>query len=184
MNRVWVDLETGGLDPVKSCILQIAAIRQDGETFVSYVKPHPDADVQEKALQTNRITREQLGTFPEPAFVADQFLAFLKPQSPKIILAGHNLIHFDRPFLDHFFARLDKTQAFESMVHYHHLDTLPLALALQEAGLLHSYNGYMNLSSITKALGIINTKEHDALGDVRATKESYEKMLKMMRSET
>ena len=78
MNRVWVDVETTGLDPQKAAIIQIAAIRQDGQEFASYVKPHPDADIQEKALQTNQMTREQLATLPEAVLVADQFLAFLQ----------------------------------------------------------------------------------------------------------
>ncbi|MBI4151530.1 3'-5' exonuclease [Candidatus Woesearchaeota archaeon] len=181
LNTVWCDVETGGLDPLKSCILQIAAIRLDGQTFTSYVKPHAGADIHPKALEVNGLVSSQLSNFPEASLVADQFLEFLRPQSPKILLAGHNVIKFDRPFLDQFFLRLGKTQAFETMVHYHHLDTLPLGLALLDAGVIKTYNGYMNLESLSKALGVTNTKAHSADGDIKATKECYEAMVQKLR---
>lgn len=178
INAIFVDTETSGLHPYFNAILQIAAIRQDGQTFQSYVKPHEGADINPEALAKNGITTEQMKTFPEASVVAQSFLEFLKPQSPKIILAGHN-VGFDEAFLQKFYQRqrLDKT--FNSMVHYHKLDTLPLAMALKEAGLIQPT--YLSLSGLTKALGVVNENEHDALGDVKAAKASYEKMLALLK---
>lgn len=182
LNHIWVDCETTGLDPEKAAVIQIAAIRKDGKTFQSYVRPHDGADISDEALRVNGRTRPQLQTYETPQLVGSKFIEFMKPQAPKIILAGHN-VKFDYDFLKHFFRKAGIAE-FEKMIHYQLLDTLPLAMALNEAGIMQTEKGWLRLQDLTKALGVLNTQAHDALGDIMATKACYEAMLTRLKSKS
>ena len=181
LNTVFVDCETTGLDPESCAIIQLAAIRKDGTTFVKNLQPHPGAVIVDKALQVNGMTREQLLIFPTSDIVAKEFLEFLRPQAPKIILAGHNVIAFDVPFLKALYRRLNLLSEFESLIHFEYFASLALAMALNEAGIMQTQRGWLRLSDLTQALGVTNEKSHDAMGDIRATKHCYEKMLQLMK---
>lgn len=109
MSKVMIiDVETSGLDPKTSAMLQIALIPViDGvekEPYVSYVKPHPSADIQDGALKVNNITREQIKSFPEIKVVTEEILKFLDDNGGKFYLRAHNA-EFDRSFFYHFLAR-------------------------------------------------------------------------------
>ena len=103
-----IDTETTSLDPKSGAMIQIALIPVidgvDGFPYVSYVKPHLGADIQDGALKVNSITRDQLKTFPEIKTVTEEILKFLDDNGGKFHFRAHNA-EFDRNFLYHFLSR-------------------------------------------------------------------------------
>ena len=66
---LFFDTETTGIDSTLHSLIQIAGIIDiDGEvkeTFSFNVKPHPEFEIDNDALKINKITRQQMETFPE-----------------------------------------------------------------------------------------------------------------------
>lgn len=108
MNILVADCETSGLDPKKSAMLQIALIPIiDGvvkDPFVSYVRPHKNAEIADGALKVNNINREDLDTFPTIEEFTKSMLEFVDQFDCKFTLRAHNA-QFDKDFLYHFMSR-------------------------------------------------------------------------------
>ena len=66
----WIDTETTGLDAKRHGIVQIAGIIESyGAENISFnymVQPFPEDEVEDKALEVSRITRDRLQTFASP----------------------------------------------------------------------------------------------------------------------
>jgi len=91
---VFVDTETGGLDPLKHPILEIAAIRTDldfriREYWRSYIKPHSTLLCTPEALEITGINLDDLANEPNEADVADTFKQFLSGRG-NLRFAGFN----------------------------------------------------------------------------------------------
>ncbi len=94
---VALDLETTGLDPAKDSIIEIGAVRVEGErpgesfhTFVNPGRPIPPF-----VRRLTGITESDVRTAPPIEAVAADLAAFLEGS----ILVGHNLLGFDAAFL-------------------------------------------------------------------------------------
>lgn len=106
---IFVDLETGGLDAERHCILQLAALITDLDlnvqgNFMTYVKPHPLLEVTEEALSINQLNLDNLRNAPDESLVAQALghFANLAGGSPRF--AGFNC-KFDLLFLDELWRR-------------------------------------------------------------------------------
>lgn len=181
MRKIWVDVETTGTDPKNCAIVQLAAICEDDE-FHSFVNPHPGAVFEAGALLVNDFL-ERMGrpTIPEddPAFVSTRFLLFMNKQQKlnngyKLTLCGHNP-QFDLDFLDAFFDRCG-IKKFRETVEYKRIDTFAIAAALQDKRVLE-LRQKLSLSGLCQTFGVKQENAHDALSDIRATKELYQKMI-------
>jgi ribonuclease T len=110
---VVIDLETGGLDPNKHALLEIAAtpILYDtrygfyyDDIFHEHVKPHPSTQIDQQALAINQIVVDSALRFAVEETYAIKTLvqwinAYLKKTScSKAIIVAHNA-HFDLRFL-------------------------------------------------------------------------------------
>ena len=171
-NILYLDFETSGLDPKRHSVLQAAWIlERNGEVIeerVFDVQPDKNDDLCLAALDVNG--------FDLPRCRAGKFMTYvltvlkqdcLQVSSPRI--CGHN-VQFDISFL---MAAADK--AHENVFMYldikKFLDTAAIARFFDYQGLL-SIDRY-NLDACCNHFKIINTKAHDALGDIRATRELF-----------
>ena len=110
---VVVDLETGGFDPIKNAILEIAITLIEekdnqlvvGETFRHHIEPFEGLIVEKESLEFTKINlNHPLRTaITENDALADLFKIINKARSKyecsRAILVGHNA-HFDSSFLN------------------------------------------------------------------------------------
>lgn len=182
---VWVDLETGGLDPSRHQVTQVAAIAttatpeleeiDEFEMKVQLVDGHYDTE----ALAVNSYDAETWAKEGMPSVqVVYHFKRFLELHATfdrrskrgrtysVAFLAGHNL-EFDCKFLRAMFKRNNDTWLPASAWTGGYLDTLQLArwLDLKRAG---KWLDHVRLEDCCKLFDI-KSGEHDALGDVRAS---------------
>jgi DNA polymerase III epsilon subunit-like protein len=94
---LFFDLETGGLNEKKSCILEFGALVVDPislevlEEYETKVKPRPGADLHPKALEVNGYTEEAWKDAPTWQHVVKKFYQLMSGRT----LGGHNIIEFD-----------------------------------------------------------------------------------------
>lgn len=176
-NYLFVDLETGGLNPERHSILQLAAVLTDENLkvrgyFMTYVRPHPSLEVTAEALAINQIKVEDLWDAPDETQVAQAFSNFANLVNPKPRFAGFNC-KFDLLFLDEFLRRQDS-----SMPPYRvpWLDVLDVAKIKPE---FESAIANFKLATIAEHLGIDTSGAHDAGADLMITIE-VAKRLKAM----
>lgn len=170
-NIVYLDFETSGLDPCRHAILQAAwIIERNGEVLqerVFDVQPDRNDDLCMAALEVNG--------FDLPRCRAGKFMSYvltvfkqdcLQVTAPR--LCGHN-IQFDLSFLKEAADR-----AHENLFLYldmqKFLDTAAIARYLDYTGKLSLIN--YKLTTLSEHFGIEH-KAHDALGDIRATRELF-----------
>lgn len=183
MNRklVFFDLETGGLDPQKHAITQLAAVAVDAasfaelETFERKLRFKPEA-AEKEALDLGSYDPEawEREAVAPPDALRD-FSAFLSDHATKRMvsartgkdyfvarLAGHNAASFDMPFLRRYFALCDLFLPGYFLA----LDTAQLAAWWNWAngGKLES----VKLETLAAHFGV-DLNAHDALEDVRAS---------------
>jgi ribonuclease T len=136
---VVVDVETGGFDPKKDALLEIAAttilmdstgLLQLGETLSAHVEPFPGAHIDPKALEFNGIDPGHPFRFAQPEQQALQKLFSPIRQAVKAsgckraILVGHNAF-FDLNFLN---AAVDRCGIKRNPFHpFSTFDTVSLA---------------------------------------------------------
>jgi DNA polymerase III epsilon subunit family exonuclease len=155
---VVVDLETTGLQPGRSGICEIGAVRLRGfeveaefETLVD-----PGLPIAPRASALTGLRNEHVRGAPSPAEAVRRFLAF----SGDAVLVAHNA-RFDLAFLDHETERLTGLRIGSTVI-----DTVRLARAL----LAGRASGF-GLAQLAWFLGTAETPCHRALPDARATAE-------------
>lgn len=147
------DIETTGLNPDADRICEIAAIGvMDGlpqETFSTLV--NIGGGMPEAASKVNGITDGMLAGAPSIAEALDAFLAFIGEDA---VLAGHNIVKFDIPFVQGAASRCGRALRYRAEV-----DTLEIARLLWPDTGSHSMDAYR------KRLGIERSDAHRALAD-------------------
>lgn len=187
MTIVFFDLETGGLNPRKHPITQIAAIALDDElaeleSFEAKVIFSVLEGTRE-ALTKQKYTPEVWAREGRRADeVARDFSAFLKRHASieriaasgkpyKLALcAGHNAAAFDGPFLHEWFKRI----GLFCPIAFHVLDTMQRAawFFLENPEVTPPEN--LKLGTLCEYFGIpLGDDAHDALADIRATVALY-----------
>jgi DNA polymerase-3 subunit epsilon/ATP-dependent DNA helicase DinG len=160
MNQTYIslDIETTGLNPDADEIIEIGAVKFQGEqvidTFYSLVNPQRNLSYRIQLLCG--ITQAELETAPSFSELSGKLISFLDTNA----LVGHN-IPFDLGFL----AKKGITLSNDTY------DTYELATLL-----LFQLSDY-SLSSLTKHLCLAQPK-HRALVDATATKELFVALLK------
>lgn len=178
---VFFDLETGGTDPLRHPIIQVAMIAVDGnwrEIESAELKVHFDlATADPEALKINgwdsETWRSQACDPPAALAAVSTFFGrhatvekISKRGRPYFVarLAGHNAERFDAPFLVQWFKQAD---LFCPAACYEPLDTV--SLARWASFVAPNKPRDHKLGSLCAWLGIEHQDAHDALGDVRAT---------------
>jgi DNA polymerase III epsilon subunit-like protein len=184
---LWIDTETTGLSDWKNGIIQISGfIEIDGEEQESFnfrVRPFPQDEVHSKALEVNGIKRGDLAKFPAPQVVyrklidmLDKYIDKFDP-ADKFELAGYN-IGFDKRFLASFFKK-NGDNYFHSYVDYHLLDVMSAVQIWRRE--FNPKIPNIKLATVCEYFGI-DANFHDAMDDIRATKEVYVKVMNALRS--
>lgn len=117
LNTICIfDLETGGLDWATSPVLEVAGKAYDARTlepiagkrgeFSSLMRPEKTDKIEQKALDVNHITREEIEKAPEEKVIWPMFCEWVKSFNPKgsnytaPIAGGKNIRGFDMLFVD------------------------------------------------------------------------------------
>ena len=186
MKKLFYDLETTGLDPCQNGIHQISGcIEIDGnvkEWFNFRVRPFDGDLIDDKALETSRVTKEQIMEYETASQVHIKFLVLLSKyvdkfnKKDKLFLIGYNNSRFDDQFLRSWFGKLND-KYFGSWFWPNTVDVMSLA-----SNHLMSVRENMEnfkLMTVSKQLGfnVDETKLHDALYDIELTRNIYVKIV-------
>lgn len=190
MNKIiFIDTETGGINAEKSALIQLSGIIEvDGtekEKFNFYIKPFENSEVNEKALEVQGRTLEELGTekYIDESIIYKKFLEILDKyidkydKNDKFIVAGYN-VKFDIDILKALFERNNNKFLF-SYFNSSMLDPLYSVRLLQVAGMLPVLENN-KLETWCKYFNI-ELKAHDSLQDITATKKLIEKLIELIK---
>ena len=177
---LFLDTETGGLDPTKYSLLTIGFVVWEKERGALYSREICQKlekyKVCDEALAINNfnISNFQTSDILTPKEIIDEFDVIGEKyfDGEKIRVAGHN-IAFDIEFLRRLFKTEDKD--LEKVISYKTVDTYSILQYLIHKGKLS-----FGITSSTKAFdyfGIAVKGRHTALGDAMATMELYNKLL-------
>ena len=180
---LFIDTETGGLDPDKHSLLSLAmVIWEDMEIMDSQEILINDGilSVTGEALSINRIDLEKHKQSAVSSSQAmDKILLFIGkhfPQQEKITLAGHN-VHFDADFLKIFFSANNKD--FSGYFSHRIIDTSSILHYLYLAGRIK----HRAISS-DEAFDLFDIKvegRHTAMGDAIATAQLFTILLTLIK---
>lgn len=181
---VFIDTETGGIDPEKHSLLSIAfVVWKSGEGVIDskelFIKSQEYSFTKE-AQNINKFDKEKHENKAlEPKEVITQIELFLSkyyPDLKEIELAGHNT-QFDVAFLRFFLKQ--NNRSFNQLFSHRIVDTYSILKLLTDAALIP--NG---INSSAKAFSFYKIKvknRHSALGDAIATANLYAKIVEQLR---
>lgn len=183
IKRLWIDFETGGLDPAVNGLTQLAFLIEDTEGNViekgAYdIKPFEGSVVEPKALQVTGKTFDEVMSFEDEEAILEDFLGILRKhinvlsRDENFTIAGYN-VQFDIKFLEAWMSRHHKK--FFSYFNYHSVDPLAILriLRFEEETNLES----LKLAVAYKAIFDEEFDAHDALEDIVATQRIYHWLL-------
>jgi ribonuclease T len=174
---VVVDLETGGFDPEKNAILELAAVHVQfdrermvlGEEWHQAVEPYPGSTVEDAALKVTGIDLEDpdRDALPERIALKELFAgirrAVKREHCQRAILVAHNAA-FDQQFLN---RATERQQIKRNPFHpFSFIDTASLAAVAY---------GHTVLSEACARANIVfePSKAHNALYDAQRTAELF-----------
>ncbi|MFT2722392.1 exonuclease domain-containing protein [Deinococcus sp. A31D244] len=172
---IFVDVETGGLDPNRHGLLSIGLVYwNDGlicDNKIIFVDPE-DKLIDDSAISVNGINMQKhILIALKKDKVIKEFSDFVAKCSEKPLLGGHNT-PFDAQFLNTYGIEL------RDYFQYGFVDTKSIARAMIHAGILR--NESTSLVSLCKHFGIDIENPHEALSDAIATAKLYNSLLKTM----
>jgi len=180
---LFIDTETGGLDPDRHSLLSFAmVIWEDMKIIDSKEVLINDGilSVNKEALSINKIDIEKHKQSAMTSSQAmDEIISFIGKHFPghgKITLAGHN-VHFDADFLKRFFSANNKD--FSEFFSHRIIDTSSILHYLYLAGRIK----HRAISS-DEAFDFFDIKvegRHTALGDAMATAKLFTTLLDLFK---
>ena len=182
---LFLDTETGGLDPRSHSLLSLGLVVGEGPQVshsLEILIRHEPYVVSGGGLKVNRIdlvAHSAAALDPPVALtVLDVFLDQHFPHMCKpVILAGHN-VGFDQAFLQAFLA--GQGRAMEPRFSHRVVDTHSIAAALRDAGRLPLANLSSTALFAHFGIEVPEAQRHTALGDALATFELYWKLVGLM----
>jgi len=188
MKVFWFDVETTGLDPEKHEIVQLAyqMVTDGGIVGERNILMRPDRpeDISPKALKVQGRTLDDVMAFPARKLGWRQFIADLDMwiskwnRTDKAWYGGYN-VEFDCDFL-WAESRAQDERFFGSYWFGYAIDPYPVAQFLAGTGLLEWIQGRkLTLGTLCKHFAI-DLQAHDALSDIKATRELTHKIVDLM----
>ncbi len=181
MKICWLDTETTGLSAYKNDVIQIGMLIEiDGVIRAEHLfhcQPHDPSGVSEEALEVHGMGMEELMSFPKPNNVFCKFKLVMDEwidcynKKDKFIMAGYN-VGFDFNMMQQWWKKAGG-EFWGSYFEYKQFDVYPLAFLYA-----NKYNWDVpnhKLETMPPFLGI-PLQAHDALGDIKATREVYKKL--------
>ncbi len=179
-NRIlFIDTETGGIDPINNSLLSIAFVIWDNGKISQpqeFLINDGVLNVTQSALDINKIDlieHSKKAMSPKDIiYKIEQYLECNFSDEEKIILCGHNVL-FDINFFKNFCQNygLDYNKRFS----HRYVDTASILFYLSTVGIIPD-----NMTSSQNAFDYFNisvNNRHSALGDVLATTELFNQML-------
>ena len=184
---VFIDTETGGLDPATTSLLSVALAIYNPETETILAKTeilvrHSPYQLEAGAMEVNGIlipNHHQRAYKPKQVIeMIEEFLyPFFKGKQAK--LAGHN-VPFDIAYLRAMFTGEGQLDLFNKLFSHRAIDTIPIAQFLKDCGLVKL--GQCGLSDLIKYFKIeLTGGRHTAMADCLATVELYKKMVQLVK---
>lgn len=184
MNKLcFIDTETTGTDPKKHGLIQLAGIIVVGgselESFDFRPAPFESDVIDDSALAVNGVARDGLAKLEKPSIVHDAFQTILGghvdkfEKRDKFFFVGYNA-SFDMDFVRAFFVKCGNVY-FGSWFFFPPIDVMNLAAVrlMDERPMMLNFK----LGTVADALGLKTEGAlHDALTDVRLTKELFYKL--------
>lgn len=162
MKRDWLliwDLETTSAEPATARVVQLAAVLYTSNTtqtlFNCYCKP--PVDISDGAAAVHGISAADVINAESDHSTLSQLADFIEANQARLIMAGHNLMTFDKVILETITGRNFKVPVIDTLVCA--TRTLPLQPSHKLSNLVKS----LNLDSGEGA--------HDALADVMMVKK-------------
>jgi DNA polymerase III subunit epsilon len=191
MKVFYFDTETSGVNDRENGIIQLAymleidgTIEKEGELFSNC----EGKQITERALEINRYTPDMIKGFPPPSDMYKKLHALFNKyvnaydRTDKMIAAGYNA-DFDLRFLRRlWFDNGDKF--FGSFFAFGILDPGPLFRYLQWKNIIPFEDAKMTLTDIATYFAIDTTDAHDALADIKMTREILLKIDKLIRKKS
>jgi DNA polymerase III subunit epsilon len=181
---LFIDTETGGLDPNKHSLLSLGMVVWEDNKIVDSQElliNDGQLSVTKEALSINKINIEEHKKIAIPSAQAiEKIIAFISkhfPDQRKITIAGHN-VHFDVNFLKLFFSRNKKD--FSKYFSHRIIDTSSILYYLYLAGQIAQ-----KAISSDAAFELFEVKvdgRHTALGDAIATAKLFTKLLHCLKN--
>ena len=179
MKILFLDTETGGVNPKESALIQLSGIvridKKDVEEFNFFIKPFEGSEVNPKALEVQGRTLKELDSEKYKS-EAETYFYFKKildkyinkyDKEDKFIVAGYN-VKFDIEMLQALFKRQNDNYLF-SYISSVTIDPLPCIGFLQLCGILPVLEN--NKLETWCNYFEIEFQAHDSLEDIKATKE-------------
>ncbi|MDT8441469.1 MAG: 3'-5' exonuclease [Desulfuromonadales bacterium] len=192
---LFIDVETTGTDPFRHGLIQISGCVQIDdqikEAFDYFVRPFPNDQIEDEALQVTGIDRRQLLPEPDPQHLAVPGQEFLDPQDvyarlavmfgryidkfdrgDKFQFVGYNAHSFDMPFLRRFWEK-NGDRFFGSWFWYPCLDVMLVwaQILLDERARLPNFK----LASVARHCGlqVDDSRLHDSGYDIELTRDLW-----------
>ena len=181
MKLLFIDVETTGLNPNKNGVIQVAMLHQDKELNLQ-VNPIPlGVKIDKEALKINGVKKKWIKKMPDHEKQFQKMLNFLEEyvnpfkKDDKFVAVGYN-VKFDVEFL-HGWAKREDYKYMGSFIDWRVIDVLVLARTAHYLGQMPSEPENFKLGTICKVYGI-KEPQHDALDDIKATRELFLKITK------
>jgi DNA polymerase-3 subunit epsilon len=177
MKVFWFDTETGGLDPQKNPILQLAYVveidGQEVEHGEMRCSGFPGCEITDIALEINRLDRVAVGTYPDELYLYNRLMEVFTryvnkfDRNDKFVAGGYN-VQFDMGFLRAVWDRRgDKYMG--SWFQFGTIDPSNLVRILQYKGMYKDLGTKLTLERIADFFGVPRDNAHDAEADIRMT---------------
>ncbi len=182
---LFLDTETGGLDPRSHSLLSLGLVVGDAsgvEDSLEILIKHEPYVLTGGGMKVNRIDlarhHEAALSPPDALNQLDEFLNRNFPAKARVTLVGHN-VAFDHAFLSEFLLAAGRDP--EGRFHHRIVDTHSIASGLRDAGKLTLQR--LSSDSLFEHFDIQvpPEKRHTALGDSLATFELYWKLVELCR---
>ena len=179
MRKLFLDVETTGLDCKVNGIIQIACIDDlTGATFSMDIKPFKGCKYDKGAEKIHGKTKKEIKKFvdEDKAMVLfTEWLSGLQKGRQQFSIAGYNS-RFDQDFVTEWFER---TKAgFWSYFNYYDIDVFALVKILDIYGSdVDTGRPSKKLTAICNTMKVDLENAHDAMSDIVATKKLYKKLI-------
>jgi DNA polymerase III epsilon subunit-like protein len=172
MKILWIDTETTGFSSTKNALIEISLIfEEDGvitRRYYSQIKPFPDDEIKQDAMDLNQIDIEKITK--EPMTAAQEVMLVLLSctvDKTKLTMGGQNT-PFDRRFLLQFLLKCGYSESgFNEIFSDEIIDTRRKAETFFKGRDDAPEN--MKLETLAKHFGIPLEKAHNAEHDCLAT---------------
>jgi len=183
MRKLWLDVETTGLDSKEHGVIQLACLveNKQGEIIDKFeirIKPFKGCIYSADAKKVHGKSKKEIKTYvPEKEAVTKFILWLQKYQINKeqYSITGYNS-RFDQEFIISLFER--NNIPFWTYFNYYDIDVFALIKILDLSGTFEGKKS-KKLVAVCNSQGI-KINAHDALSDIEATRKLYNKVMKKL----